>query len=75
MPLMPKSAKDTLNLTVTHHGKEWRYVLQTPTVQIGRGSHNDITLQDENISREHARLSKTSTGWQIEDLSSANARA
>jgi pSer/pThr/pTyr-binding forkhead associated (FHA) protein len=72
MPLMPTSTKDTLNLTVNHHGKEWRYVLQTPTVQIGCGSHNDITLLDENISRDHAKLSKTGEVWRIEDLESAN---
>ena len=62
----------TLNLTVAHHGKEWRYVLQTPSVQIGRGSHNDITLLDDNVSRNHARLTQTENGWQIEDLGSAN---
>ena len=62
----------TLNLTVVHHGKEWRYVLQTPSVQIGRGSHNDITLLEDNVSRNHARLSQTERGWQIEDLGSAN---
>ncbi len=69
---MPSTRAHTLNLTVTHHGKEWRYVLQTPSVQIGRGSHNDITLLDDNVSRNHARLSQTENGWQVEDLGSAN---
>ena len=72
IPNMPKPHTNTLNLSVNHHGKEWRYVLQTLSVQIGRGSHNDITLLDDKVSRNHARLSQTDAGWQIEDLASVN---
>ena len=39
---------------------------------IGRGSDNDITLNDTFVSAEHARLSWNGRGWVIEDLGSTN---
>jgi hypothetical protein len=39
---------------------------------IGRGRDCDIVLDDAGVSRRHAQLSPTPTGWAIEDLGSTN---
>jgi hypothetical protein len=39
---------------------------------IGRSAENDISLSAEGISRVHARVERTATGWQIVDLGSTN---
>jgi hypothetical protein len=39
---------------------------------IGRSEENDIVIQDPNVSRQHARLSRLENGFIIEDLGSTN---
>lgn len=39
---------------------------------IGRSEENDIVVQDPNVSRRHARLSRSENGFVIEDLGSTN---
>ena len=39
---------------------------------LGRDTANTIVLRDKAASAEHARLSPTGGGWQIEDLNSTN---
>jgi hypothetical protein len=39
---------------------------------IGRSEENDIVIQDPNVSRRHARLSRSENGFVVEDLSSTN---
>ncbi len=58
-----------LILLVQQHAQFWRYTLNTASVQIGSGSHNDITLIDAQIAPVHARLSHAGTTWHVEDLS------
>ncbi len=41
-------------------------------VTIGREPGNTIQLTEQNVSRQHARLSQGSDGWVIEDLDSYN---
>lgn len=41
-------------------------------IVIGRSSQCDITLTGDGVSRRHAILQKTATGWQITDLNSTN---
>lgn len=53
-------------------------VPQTPVdtdkteVIIGRGTEADVQLSTDAVSRRHARLTKSTDGWQIADLGSAN---
>ena len=47
------------------------HVLEPGTV-VGRGSDADIQLDDESVSRRHARFSYVDGGFEIEDLSSKN---
>ncbi len=51
-----------------------RYPLGEEETLIGRNPTTDITLLDENVSREHAILAwdETSGGWLFEDLQSTN---
>ena len=39
---------------------------------IGRSEDNDVTINEPNVSRKHARLSRADNGFVIEDLGSTN---
>jgi eukaryotic-like serine/threonine-protein kinase len=48
------------------------YALDQQVLTIGRGDDNDIVLLAEGVSRHHARLERTTTGWRALDLGSTN---
>jgi pSer/pThr/pTyr-binding forkhead associated (FHA) protein len=48
------------------------FPLYALTIGIGRDPISDITINDPEISRQHARLVQTSDSYQIEDLQSTN---
>jgi predicted component of type VI protein secretion system len=39
---------------------------------VGRSQENDITVNDPNVSRRHARISRADNGFVVEDLGSTN---
>ena len=39
---------------------------------VGRSQDNDITVNDPNVSRRHARISRADNGFVVEDLGSTN---
>jgi hypothetical protein len=39
---------------------------------VGRSQENDIVINDPNVSRRHARISRTDGGFVVEDLGSTN---
>ena len=39
---------------------------------VGRSQDNDITVNDPNVSRRHARISRADSGFVVEDLGSTN---
>lgn len=41
-------------------------------VTIGRSRASDVLVEDETISRRHAKLAASADGWTVEDLGSAN---
>jgi len=47
-------------------------VLEKPTLTIGRGRGSDLLLDDDSVSRQHATVSRTSAGYLVEDLGTAN---
>src|SRR3970040_397694 len=49
-----------------------RWTLQSDRFLIGRGRECDIVVPDRQISRQHARISRTADGVQVEDLGSKN---
>jgi len=44
----------------------------TDDLVVGRTAPADLVIPDPKISRQHCRIAKTSTGWQVEDLGSSN---
>lgn len=48
------------------------YVLDRPTITIGRDVDNDIVLDEPEVSRHHMRLTLEESGYTIEDLNTVN---
>lgn len=46
--------------------------LVKPVTTVGRGDENDVVLKDVSVSRAHARVTRTSQGFLLEDLKSFN---
>lgn len=59
-----------LSLTGADPPREWR--LESDQVTIGRLATCEIAVDDPNVSRRHALLSKRPDGWWIVDLGSTN---
>ncbi len=59
---------DTLTIGETGHG----VALRGDSMVIGRLGSCDICLQDANVSRRHAELTRHDDGWHVEDLDSTN---
>ncbi len=49
-----------------------RYALHQSTVTIGRSSANDIQIDEDSISRNHAMLVNMGNAYQVRDLGSTN---
>jgi putative ABC transport system ATP-binding protein len=49
-----------------------RYMFEGEEVTVGRGQANDIVIDSNSISRQHARLQKTVTGVLVTDMGSTN---
>jgi ABC-type multidrug transport system ATPase subunit/pSer/pThr/pTyr-binding forkhead associated (FHA) protein len=45
---------------------------QAGITTVGRGSGNDVVVEDLLVSRRHAEVAKTLTGWRLKDLGSRN---
>ena len=52
--------------------KGQRFRLDRPTVQVGRGPHNDVRLSDDSVSTTHASLVQRGGRWVVLDLGSRN---
>lgn len=57
---------------ISHGGKIQNFPLLTGKITIGRGKDNDIVLDDNTVSRNHAQIAKTKEGYLLTDLSSFN---
>ena len=64
------SAKLPQVLLVTQRDNHWRYALNTTAqvIQIGRGSHNDITLLEDGLPDLAVRLRQAAGQWVIEPM-------
>jgi len=49
-----------------------RYVFDQAEVSLGRTQENDVVVPDDGASRQHAKITQSGEGWQIEDLRSSN---
>ena len=60
-------------LIISQKGESPRtFKLGTEPVLLGRSESCDVTLPVEGISRHHARLERTPSGWLVTDLGSTN---
>src|SRR5690606_31638683 len=48
------------------------YELDKNTITIGRGSKNDIIIDDNDVSRNHCQLVRLADDFEIHDLESTN---
>jgi len=46
--------------------------VRAPVVSIGQGPQNDLVIDDDSVSRTHARLEYILEGWRLTDLESTN---
>lgn len=72
-PSVPPSARGlTRTLTVVRTDTGQRIPLATEVVTIGRSRDRTITIDDNRVSRGHARIEPRPGGWAIVDEGSAN---
>jgi hypothetical protein len=46
--------------------------IQSAVARIGQGAQNDVRLDDDTVSTQHARLEYDAGGWRLTDLESRN---
>jgi pSer/pThr/pTyr-binding forkhead associated (FHA) protein len=73
-PAQPQSTRLLATLEVLSEGPTLghRYRLDRPTIQLGRGPHNDIRLDNDSVSGTHASLVQRGGRWLLLDLGSRN---
>ena len=50
-----------------------RYIIEKQVIQIGRGTDNDIVIDNASVSRKHAKIMQSHSGeYRLFDLESAN---
>ena len=63
----------SISITITPvHGKDRQMVFSQPEIIIGRHANCDISMLDETLSTQHARLAYHHSQWWLEDLNSTN---
>ncbi|MEW5988491.1 MAG: protein kinase [Chloroflexota bacterium] len=71
--LTPQPERPAYQLIITTPGHPPSALeLRPPGVSLGRLGDNDVALPAEGISRHHARLVATETGWAVVDLGGVN---
>jgi len=62
----------TLEVTSSGLLKGQTYEIHVPLAHVGRGSYNDIVIQDDSVSETHAELQRRDDGWYVVDAGSTN---
>jgi ABC-type multidrug transport system ATPase subunit/pSer/pThr/pTyr-binding forkhead associated (FHA) protein len=72
--LRPRTAADrSAELSAAGQGRLAQlHHLGRDTIRLGRSPENDVVLDDLLVSRRHAQLRRTETGWVVQDLGSPN---
>jgi tetratricopeptide (TPR) repeat protein len=70
----PRRAQHPLPYIVVVDGPRTgaRFPLKDGANIVGRAPGNEIRLDDQSVSRQHAEISKTESGWFVKDLGSKN---
>lgn len=73
LAMAANKAPDGYHLLIEAEGHTPNYMpLTQPIVTIGRGADNAMVLPTDGVSRHHARLQATETGWAVVDLGGVN---
>ena len=67
-----KAGEEYLLVVQRGPNPEMKYTINKDTVTIGRDEANDISIDDIEISRFHARIIRTDGGYSLIDLDSMN---
>jgi hypothetical protein len=70
--MMGLVARDEFILEIVEGSSAGRQVPVSDTVELGRDPDVDLTLDDEQVSRHHARLTRSGGEVTVEDLGSMN---
>ena len=71
-PILRPDTPSMLELRYEHGGEEHRVDVRDAEFLIGRAPGCTLVLPDDSVSRRHARIRRSGSGWTIEDLSSKN---
>ena len=75
-PYVPSSQarRPLATLVITNVGPTngQKFDVRVPLAHIGRGTHNDIAINDDSVSESHAKLQRRDDGWFLTDLGSTN---
>ena len=70
----PSDRAPLATLEIINEGplKGTTFELRSALTNVGRGTHNDVSLNDESVSDSHAKIQKRDGGWFIVDQGSTN---
>ena len=63
---------DVMNESPAMGAAATRHEVRVPLVHVGRGAHNDISMNDDSVSDTHAKLHWHDDAWYVFDLGSTN---
>ncbi|MCS6798637.1 MAG: diguanylate cyclase [Myxococcota bacterium] len=71
---LPRQGQDCLVVIYSSDARLFgkRHVLGDQPLTVGRGSENDLVLENDSVSRRHARIEKRGRSWHVIDLDSTN---
>lgn len=58
------------HLVIADSGRSWQRLLGDEALVVGRGGDCDVVLADPTVSRHHALVEPTPTGWEVRDVQS-----
>jgi pSer/pThr/pTyr-binding forkhead associated (FHA) protein len=70
--LRPRPERPHLIEVVDGPGKGTRFKLDAPSYELGRGAQASLLLDSDEVSRLHAKLTRTEGEYTIEDAGSRN---
>lgn len=72
LPMPPAWNGEACLVLLYGHGELGKRHTLSESMTLGRGSDNDLSLDLEDVSRQHARLTPEEEGWAVEDMGSTN---
>ncbi len=71
-PAQTRQPMATLEVINEGPMKGTKFEIFTPLTNVGRGPHNDVSLNDESVSDSHAKILKRDGSWWLVDQGSTN---